>query len=130
MDYATLKAIHVGSAILSLSGFALRGALMLRGSALLETRFARTAPHLVDSVLLASAIALAWVSGQSPLTQSWIGAKVIALFAYVLLGAIALRRGRTLRIRAIALAFALLTALYIVSVAMMRTPAGVFGLFL
>lgn len=128
MDYLALKAVHVASAAISLSGFALRGALMLRGSAWLETRFARTAPHAIDTVLLASAIALAWLSGQSPLAQGWLGAKVLALFAYIVLGSIALRHGRTRRMRAIAYAMALATALYIVSVAMLRTPAGFFAL--
>ncbi|NBS56528.1 MAG: regulator SirB, partial [Betaproteobacteria bacterium] len=52
MDYAALKAIHVTSAILSISGFAARGVLMLAGSPLLKTRFVRIAPHVVDTVLL------------------------------------------------------------------------------
>ncbi len=31
MDYATLKVVHVSSAILSIAGFAARGGLMLAG---------------------------------------------------------------------------------------------------
>lgn len=128
MDYATLKAIHVTSAILSISGFAARGALMLGDSPLLERRFVRVAPHVVDTVLLASAVLLAWRSGQYPIEQPWLTAKVAALFAYVALGSVALSRGRTRAIRAVAFVLALGTVLYIVSVAVTRTPAGAFTL--
>lgn len=129
MEYTAVKAVHVASAILSISGFAVRGVLMLRSSPLLATRFARIAPHVVDTVLLASAFLLAWASGQYPFSQPWLTAKVVALAVYVLLGTIALRRGRTLRTRARAFAFAMGTALYIVSVAITRDAAGPLAFF-
>ncbi len=124
MDYATLKSIHVGSAVLSIAGFSARGVLMLRGSPHLQARFVRVAPHVVDTVLLASAIALAWLSGQYPIAQAWLTAKVVALLAYITLGTIALRHGSTLKVRAIAFFGALGAALYIVCVALARNPAG------
>lgn len=124
MDYALLKAVHLTSAVLSITGFAARGALMLHDSPLLKARFVRIAPHILDTVLLASAIALAWLTGQYPFEQSWLTAKVIALVAYVVLGSIALSRGRTKGTRAGALGLALLAALYIVSVAVTRDTAG------
>jgi uncharacterized membrane protein SirB2 len=129
MEYTLLKAIHVTSAILSISGFAARGVLMLRDSPLLKARFVRIAPHVVDTVLLGSAIALAWLTAQYPFVLPWLTAKVIGLFAYIVLGSIALSRGRTKPVRAIAFLLALCTALYIVSVALLRTPAGPFALF-
>lgn len=129
MDYAALKAIHIGSAVLSISGFAVRGVLMLRDSPWLASRFARVAPHVVDTVLLASAIGLVWFSRQYPFEQPWLTAKVAALPAYIVLGAIALSRGRTMRARAVAFGFALCTALYIVSVALTRQPAGPLAFF-
>ena len=49
-----LKALHVSLALVSGAGFALRGAWMLRDSRLLEARWVRTAPHAVDTLLLAS----------------------------------------------------------------------------
>ena len=122
MDYLLLKQVHITCAILSITGFAARGVLMLRDSRLLQSRFARIAPHVVDSVLLASAGALAWQSGQYPFAQSWLTAKVLALFAYIGLGTIALKRGRTKKVRAIAFAVALATVLYIVAVALARNP--------
>jgi uncharacterized membrane protein SirB2 len=122
--FLAVKWIHVGSAALSLAGFAARGVLMLRGSALLATRFARIAPHVVDTVLLASALWLAWQLGQYPFVHGWLTAKLLALLAYIALGSIALRRGRTPRARAVALALALACAAYIVAVALARDALG------
>jgi uncharacterized membrane protein SirB2 len=124
MDYLLLKQVHVACAVLSITGFAARGVLMLRDSALLQSRFARVAPHVVDTILLASAIALAWLSGQYPFAQPWLTAKLLALFAYIALGMIALRRGRSKTVRIIAFAAALAAVLYIVSVALARDPLG------
>lgn len=124
MDYLLLKQIHVACAILSIGGFGARGVLMLRESPLLNARFVRVAPHVVDTALLASAIALAWLSGQYPFAQSWLTAKVLALLAYIALGMIALKLGRNRTVRAIAFASALAAMLYIFSVALTRNPLG------
>src|SRR5262245_14124647 len=97
---------------------------MLADSPLLQSRFVRVAPHVVDTVLLLSAIWLAWMLGQVPFVHGWITAKVIALIAYILLGVVALRRGRTKAVRATAFIAALMTAAYIVSVALTRDPRG------
>jgi len=129
MDYAVLKAVHAGSAMVSFAGFAARGVLMLRQSPMLESRLARSAPHVVDTVLLASAVGLAWLSHQYPIAQAWLTAKVVALVLYIILGTIALKRGPTLRVRAFAFVFALATFLYIVAVALTHQPAGPFALF-
>jgi uncharacterized membrane protein SirB2 len=128
LDYALLKAVHVGSAMLSIAGFTARCILMLRESPALNARFVRIAPHVVDTVLLASAIALAWLSGQYPFHQPWLTAKVLALVVYIVLGAVALRRGRPKAVRAAAFAAALATVLYIVSVALTRNPLGALSL--
>jgi uncharacterized membrane protein SirB2 len=123
-SYLIAKSLHVGCAALSISGFTARGALMLVDSRLLQNRFVRVAPHVVDTALLLSAIWLAWALGQVPFVQGWITAKVLALVAYILLGSVALRRGRTRTVRAAAFVAALVTAGYIVSVALTRDPRG------
>ena len=126
MQYLALKWIHIGCAILSISGFTLRGILMLHDSPLLATRFARSAPHVVDTVLLASALWLAALIGQYHFAQGWLTAKVLALIAYIVLGTIALKRGRSKPVRDAAFALALAAVLYIVSVALTRSPLGFF----
>jgi uncharacterized membrane protein SirB2 len=122
--YAFLKTVHVGSAAASITLFALRGAWMMAAPERLSRRWVRIVPHVIDTVLLASAIALAVMIGNYPGTHGWLTAKILALVAYVVLGSIALKRGRTLRVRVAAFIAALATFAYIVSVAMTKSPAG------
>lgn len=126
MDW--LKTLHVACAALSVSGYFARGLLMLHDSTLLRARFTRVAPHIIDTLLLVSAIALAVRLGQYPFVHGWLTAKVLALIAYVVLGAIGLRYGRTRRIRVVAWIAALLTFGYIVAVALTRQPLPYLGL--
>ena len=78
-DYALLKTLHLGCAVLSISGFAARLALMISGSAVLRARLVRVLPHVVDTVLLASALAMVWLLGVNPLAEAWLAAKIVAL---------------------------------------------------
>ena len=117
-----LKAIHVGSAMLSITGFVLRGMWMLQGSPLLKARVTRILPHVVDTVLLLSAVALALRIEQYPFVHAWLSAKVLALLAYIVLGSIALKYGRSRRTRALSYGLALAVFLYIVGVAVTRSP--------
>lgn len=121
--YATLKLVHVTAVVLSGTGFLLRYALAGRGR-LPDRRWVRMAPHLIDTVLLASALALAWVGGFRPLAVPWLEAKIAGLVVYILAGTIALRRGRTANVRRAAFAVALAAFLYIVSVALTKNPLG------
>jgi uncharacterized membrane protein SirB2 len=124
IDYAAIKVVHTGVAALSISLFALRGAWMLRSPQRLRLRWVRIAPHVIDTVLLASALWLAWQMGAEG-TRGWLWAKVIALSAYIALGTVALKRGRTRGVRIVAFAAALATFGYIVSVAVTKSPLGV-----
>jgi len=128
MGYAALKHLHVTCVALSAAGFALRGLWMLQDSPHLKARWVRIAPHVVDAVLLGSAIGLAVWSSQYPLQQGWLTAKVAGLLAYIGLGTIALKRGRSLRVRTAAWCAALATLGYIVSVALLRDARGFLSL--
>lgn len=122
MSYFALKHLHVTCVILSGLGFLTRGSLMLAGSPWLKHRLTRTLPHIVDTVLLGSAIAMAVMSGQYPFAQAWLTAKLLGLLAYIGLGTVALKRGRTPAIRARFFLMALLSYAYIVGVALARSP--------
>jgi uncharacterized membrane protein SirB2 len=124
--YLVLKNLHVSFAILSISGFLLRAYWMSQDSKLLQQRVVRILPHVVDAAFLVTGIGLILLL-QLPLMQSpWLVAKLGALVAYVVFGTIALKRGRTLRIRLIALVFAVLSFAYIVGVAISKSPASWF----
>ena len=122
--YLALKHFHITCVVLSGAGFALRGAWALAGSPLARARLTRVLPHVVDSCLLLSAIALAWMAGQSPFVQGWLTAKVAGLLAYIGLGMLALKPGRAMAVRAGAFVAALATFSWIVSVALSKNPAG------
>lgn len=124
MDYAAVKLVHQCAVALSLTGFFARGAASLAGAQWVRSRTARTLPHVVDSVLLLSALTLAWMLRLTPGNAPWLLAKVAGLAAYVALGVLALRPGRPRGVRAAAWLAALLTAGWIVSVAITKSPLG------
>jgi len=124
MDYATIKLIHQSAVTLSFAGFLARGVGMLRDAGWLRHRIARTLPHLVDTVLIVSAIALAWLLRLTPANAPWIAAKIAGLVLYIALGLVALRFGRTRTVRAVAWIAAMLTFAWIVSVALTKDPRG------
>jgi len=122
MIYLALKHLHVTCVVLSGLGFCLRGWWMLRDSPTLQQRLVRVLPHVVDTLLLGSALSMAFLSGQYPFVQGWLTAKLGGLLAYIVLGAMALKRGRTKAVRARYFVLALLAYGYIVSVALSRNP--------
>lgn len=122
MSYLALKHLHVTCVVLSGLGFCLRGWWMLTESPMRQHRLTRIVPHLVDSLLLGSALTMAWLSGQYPFVNGWLTAKFFGLLSYILLGMMALKRGRTLAIRRRYFGLALLAYVYIVSVALTRSP--------
>ena len=124
MSYLVLKYVHVTCVVLSGLGFCLRGWWMLRESPLSQHRLTRTLPHIIDTLLLGSALTMAWMSGQYPFVHGWLTAKLFGLLAYILLGMMALKRGRTKAIRARYFGLAVLAYLYIVSVALTRSYFG------
>ena len=94
--YTTIKLIHIGSALLSFVGFFIRGILMLRQSPLMTARLTKIAPHIIDTILLVSAIALVFFSAHQPLGFNWLSAKILGLLIYIGLGLWAFRFGKTM----------------------------------
>ena len=120
MTYLLVKHLHITCAVLSGSFFLLRGVWMLLESDALQRRWVKVVPHVVDTVLLTSALTMVFWSAQYPLVQPWLTAKVLALLAYIVLGTIALKRGQTKATRTAALVAALAVFAYIVLVALSR----------
>lgn len=120
--YMVLKHSHITFAALSILFFTLRGYWMLSTPEKLKRRWVRIAPHIIDTLLLVSAIALTITVSQYPFTHSWLTAKLIALVAYIVLGTIALKRGKTRRTRTLAFIMALTCVAYIIWVALHHTP--------
>ena len=124
MDYVAIKLVHQTAVALSITGFFIRGAASLAGARWVGSRAAKTLPHLVDSVLLLSALMLAWTLRLTPDRAPWLLAKILGLVLYVALGVVALRPGRPRAVRAAAWAGALAVVAWIVSVAMTKSAWG------
>ena len=124
--FEALKHLHMGCAFLSIAGFTLRGYWMLIDSPLLLRRPAKVLPHMIDTLLLASAVGMLLIWRLSPLQSDWLIAKIIALLVYIGLGMVALRFGKSRKTRVNAWLLALLTAGYIVSVAYSKSAWGFF----
>ena len=124
LDYATLKLVHQSAVALSLTGFFVRGLASFAGAGWVRGRAARSLPHVVDTVLLLSALTLAWMLRFTPGSAPWLLAKIVGLVLYVGLGVVALRPGRPLALRVAAWVAALATVAWIVSVALTKDPRG------
>jgi uncharacterized membrane protein SirB2 len=124
MDYFTIKAAHQAAVALSVTGFFARGLGSLLGARWVSGRMAKTLPHIVDTLLLASALTLAWMLRLSPTQAPWLLAKIIGLLLYIALGMVALKPGRPAPVRAAAWIAALATFAWIVSVAITKDARG------
>jgi len=118
--FIALKTIHVVSVILSITGYVIRGVWVIRESSWLQNKWVRVLPHIIDTTLLVSAILLTLQIRQYPFVHGWLTAKVLALVAYIVIGAIGLKYGRTRKIRVTAWLGAIAIFLYIVLVAVTR----------
>lgn len=124
MTYALIKNLHTLAAIVTITGFILRGYWMMTNRDILQHRVTRTVPHIVDTVFLLSGIAMLVMLSLNPLTQDWLLAKFAGLIAYILLGTIAIRRGPTMQVRRTAFVGALAVFAYIVGVALSKSAAS------
>ena len=122
MTYSLLKHLHLTTITLSLALFILRGAWMMATSPMLQARWVRIVPHIIDTLLLASGIGLAVLIQQYPLVHGWLTAKFFALILYIVLGTVALKRGKTRTQRIVAWLAALGVFGYMIAVALAHDP--------
>ena len=122
--YLILRYFHTAFAILTIAGFLLRGYWMITASDLRLNRATRIAPHVIDTLFLATGIALIYVLNLAPMQHSWLLAKFAGLIAYVSLGMVAMRFGPTPAIRTLAFVAAVAAFAYIAGVALSKSPAS------
>ena len=115
--YSVLKHAHMLFAVTSGVLFILRGVWMMMDSAQLQKRWVKILPHINDTLLLGCAITLTVILQQYPFVDHWLTAKVIALVLYILVGTVAIKRGKTKKVRVFAFVVGLLLYVYIVGVA-------------
>lgn len=126
--YLPLRQAHLTAVTLSLALFAARGAGVLAGAAWPMHRRTRWASVTIDTLLLTAGVLLWAALGLNPARDLWLGAKLVLLVGYIVLGSFALRRARTGRARAIFYVASLGCAAFMLTVAWAHHPSGLWRL--
>lgn len=123
--YVEIRWLHILAVAASGSLFLVRGLLVQTGRAPLAMAAPlRWLSVAIDSVLLAAALMLVTILPAAMFANGWLAAKLALLVLYIVLGSLALRRGRTARTRRIAYVLAALTLAFMVSIARAHDPLG------
>jgi len=127
MNIEIIKIIHISCVVLSFSGFFVRGILMLTDSVLMQKKWVKISPHIIDTLLLVSALLLLYAEHLNVFENNWLMTKIIALLIYIGLGTFALKRGKSKKTRLMFWFAGLSVFLYIVSVALTKSASGFIG---
>lgn len=124
MLYTSMKHIHLLAIALSVLFLTVRYILMMMDSSLLQKKFFKVTPHIVDTILLASGISLIFITGFIPFTAAgaWLTEKITCVLVYIALGFVALKLGRTKLIRSVAFFGALGWLYWAAHLAMTKVP--------
>ena len=112
-----VKDIHITCILLTFISFSIRGYWMMVDSSYLARKWVKILPHIVDTLLLLSGLTLAIMTYEAFYEQDWLMTKLLALVVYIILGSIALKRGKTKLIRSLAFLSAWCVFFYILAVA-------------
>ncbi len=127
MNYLLLKYVHILCVAVSFSLFFVRGLWMMKVYPPATERWVKILPHVVDALLLASAIGMVAIS---PLVRwpLWIQAKIALLVVFAALAIASFRLGRGRLIKGSIWLVAALLFLYITTVAVLKQPSGILAL--
>ncbi|MCH8530650.1 MAG: SirB2 family protein [Saccharospirillum sp.] len=120
--YLLIKDLHIGLAFASILFFVVRAYWSVRGMAMLQQRWVKTLPHLIDTFLLLFGVTLMMMLRAWPQQQPWLAVKLLALLLYIVLGTFAIKRGRTPTSRAGFALAAILVFGYMLQTAMTKDP--------
>jgi uncharacterized membrane protein SirB2 len=103
--YQAAMHLHVTAVVISLALFSFRFALTLKGSRVLQQKWLKILPHLVDTILLLTAI---WLLTLSSIIEvdGWVASKVMGVVLYIVSGFYTLKWAKTNRSRLIGFASA------------------------
>jgi uncharacterized membrane protein SirB2 len=90
--YPAVKHTHMLLVATSVTFFIVR--FDLRQSPIMDKKFVKVAPHVVDTFLLLSGFTLCFMIKQYPFVDPWMTEKIICVVAYIALGVMALKSNR------------------------------------
>jgi uncharacterized membrane protein SirB2 len=123
--YIALKHLHLTLIVIAFSLFLLRSFWLMTGSTQLQKKLFKILPHPINLVMILSGFAVAGI-GSIPLSSPWIIAKLVALVAFIALGLLTFKQTTKTK-QMLFFSAAFLTFVYICSVAVTKSPMGVFG---
>ena len=113
-----IEVLHITLAFLSAAGFIIRAGWSYVSPDLLEEKWVRISPHVIDTGLLVLGVTLA-LNLPGGLFQGWLIAKLVGLVAYIGFGVMCMRGSGT--IRTVGLVGAIVCLTYIFLVAMTKS---------
>ncbi|WP_029652440.1 SirB2 family protein [Marinobacter daepoensis] len=119
-SYMILKHLHMTTAYLTITLFALRLLLDAVGRPGWRQTPLRFIPHINDTVLLVAAIALVFVAGYASAMPGWLITKIVLLIGYILAGVFALKTTVSKPVRIVAAVLALVQVSAIFHLAMAK----------
>ncbi len=122
--YPQARAVHIGAVLCSGTLFALRGVGVLAGARWPMSAALRWSSYAIDTVLLTAALVLVAMLPAALFANHWLTVKLVLLIAYIALGSLALKRGRSARVRAICFVAALAALAAMVGIARTHQPLG------
>ena len=123
-SYIALKHLHMTAVALRGLFFLIRGGWLLQNSPQLQAKWVKISPHVIDTILLLSAIGLLVVGHQFP---AWVHVKITLLIVYIGLGVMAFRKAKTTHQKVGFLVSAMMVYMFIISVAIAKSPLGFFS---
>ncbi|WP_339723202.1 SirB2 family protein [uncultured Paraglaciecola sp.] len=120
--YEMIKHTHLTAIALSVVLFLLRFILNAMQSPMLQKKWLKILPHIVDTLLLVTAATLCVMLKQYPFVDAWVTEKLLALVMYIFMVTLALKLGRNGFMRGIGLVGAVSWIAYAGMVAVSKQP--------
>lgn len=125
-----LLSIHISTVVISIILFNIRAYGLAMNAEWRKNRLLLVMPHINDSLLLFSAIAMCFQIRQYPFVNDWLSVKVVFLLVYIGLGLFFMRKARSKSQRWFLYVLAMSCYLFIVSVAITHHPLGLFSIII
>lgn len=120
--YMLAKHLHLTAVFFSISLFVIRFFWLMRSSALMDKRWVKVFPHVIDTLLLISALSLCFMIQQYPVVNHWLSEKIVFVVLYIVLGMVALNNKHSKKMQWIAFVGAISCVLSIANIALFKQP--------
>ena len=125
MSFLLIKYVHITSVAASFALFFVRGFWVMRSYPQPQEPWVRILPHLVDGLLVASAIGVFILSPQKGWPGDWLTVKLALIVLYVGMAQYLFHVARAIVIKALVWLLALLVFLFVTTIAVLHDPRGI-----